>query len=274
MHPLVRTPTLLVSTEPREGRPAEGGLCEAHRASVFNRLHLKERVTEPRSHGATDSCWLGHLSPGSVGAGAPPLCPRTMTCPHNHLSVIPVSAPGHPDGPHRRAHSAPAQSPVGSVAPRPPRPPWLPRDCPAPPIVAGPRPGWGCGTYGIWSTDEMMATRNLSVTVRRFRREMSNRLWTSGWLKACSGVTLYGRWLRAERRGPATQTSLNSRTTHARSSGQPSRPQEAGWRVWRDRGCLHPLWRLGRWRRLARRWPSPSCCPCATRRGQQHGPLS
>lgn len=50
-------------------------------------------------------------------------------------------------------------------------------------------------TYGILSTEPTMAERNLSVTASRLRTEMSNLLWTSGWLRACSGLTSYGRLL-------------------------------------------------------------------------------
>lgn len=81
-----------------------------------------------------------------------------------------------------------------------------------------------------------MATRNLSVTVRSFRREMSNRLWTSGWLKACSGVTLYGRWLRAERGGyqpppPGVLLLKPQRTAGPRmhtAQGSPACPRRPG----------------------------------------------
>lgn len=81
-----------------------------------------------------------------------------------------------------------------------------------------------------------MATRNLSVIVRSFRREMSNRLWTSGWLKACSGVTLYGRWLRAERGGyqpppPGVLLLKPQRTAGPRmhtAQGSPARPRRPG----------------------------------------------
>lgn len=81
-----------------------------------------------------------------------------------------------------------------------------------------------------------MATRNLSVIVRSFRREMSNRLWTSGWLKACSGVTLYGRWLRAERGGyqpppPGVLLLKPQRTAGPRmhtAQGSPACPRRPG----------------------------------------------
>lgn len=81
-----------------------------------------------------------------------------------------------------------------------------------------------------------MATRNLSVIVRSFRRETSNRLWTSGWLKACSGVTLYGRWLRAERGGyqpppPGVLLLKPQRTAGPRmhtAQGSPACPRRPG----------------------------------------------
>lgn len=44
-------------------------------------------------------------------------------------------------------------------------------------------------TYGIFSTETMMADRNLSVMVFMFLMEASSLVRTSSWLMACSGVT-------------------------------------------------------------------------------------
>ncbi|TNN47490.1 hypothetical protein EYF80_042312 [Liparis tanakae] len=44
-------------------------------------------------------------------------------------------------------------------------------------------------TYGILSTDTMMADRNLSVMPFMFLMEASSRVRTSSWAMACSGVT-------------------------------------------------------------------------------------
>lgn len=60
-------------------------------------------------------------------------------------------------------------------------------------------------------------------------------------------------------RGPAAQTSANSRTAHAHSSGQPSAPEEAGSTVWRDQGRLHRLRQLGD----GDGWPGAVCPPPA-----------
>lgn len=44
-------------------------------------------------------------------------------------------------------------------------------------------------TYGIFSTETIMADRNLSVIVFMFLMEASSLVLTSSWLMACSGVT-------------------------------------------------------------------------------------